>query len=184
MAKGVGILLLALLFSANAHANEVVPKTHEEVKKQFMYDCLSTGRTKYELFERCIGRLYEDCFSPQGIAYEKVIEEKRLMSGGRYECMDLESIYWDELFSEYSQKLKQRKYARDGMQQILDKKLTEMSQRPNCEYVAARWQPKDNGENAPITLEEEFGCNLEHSAERAIILYLWDRHAEVITNCC
>ena len=161
-------LLLSTSFSA--HAADMIG-----VKE--MKECLATSRDKYTLYKDCIGKVTEACITNYD-AYEEALTD---ISVGppRRNCVERESIWWNELFKEYASKLQNRTTHATQDKRIinaLNSDLSTLDKKPlnECGYETVRWGYRDNGDLVQIAgLDDEFRCIRDINAENAITVYLW-----------
>lgn len=167
-------VLSALLLSASfsAHASEVI-----DVKE--MKECLATSRDKYTLYKDCIGKVTEACITNYN-AYENALTD---ISVGppRRNCVERESIWWDELFTEYASKLQNKTAQATQDKRIIDAlsfNLSTLDKRPlnECGYETVRWGYRDESDLVQIAgLDDQFRCIRNINAENAITVYLWSK---------
>lgn len=141
-----------------------------------MKECLAKSRDKYTLYKDCIGKVTEACITNYD-AHEQDLAD---ISVGppRRNCVERESVWWNELFKEYASKLRNKTAQATQDKRIIDAlntNLSTLNKRPlnECGYETVRWGYRE-GELVQIAgLDDEFRCIRDINAENAITIYLW-----------
>lgn len=165
---------IALPISQTAHAADTF-----QVKE--MKECLATSRDKYALYKDCIGKVTEACIADYD-AYEQALTH---ISVGppRRNCVERESIWWNDLFKEYSTKLIAKANQATQDKRIIDalnSDISKLDKRPlnECNYETVRYGYRDESDLVQIAgLDDRFRCIRDITAENAITVYLWSNQA-------
>ncbi|PZP83641.1 MAG: hypothetical protein DI582_10615 [Azospirillum brasilense] len=154
-----------------AHAADIVTK-------QSMMACLAASHDKYTLYQTCIGQFTDACAAD----YDAYTEALRDISVGppTRNCIERESIWWGEIFKQYSQALTQATQQRTSdarVQKALVATLSDMDKRAlrECGYVTTRWGYRQGDLVQIQGLDDQFQCISDINAENAITVYLWSR---------
>lgn len=172
-------IVIALLFSMLCGLS-VSASAADKINKQTLVDCLASSHNKYTLYHACIGKFVSACAAN----YDVYADELKDISVGPpiRNCMERESIWWNELFKHYSQELIQASRQRTtdaGIQETLAATLSDMKKRTDreCGYVSVRWGYRQGGQLQIQGLDDQFKCMRDISAENAITVYLWNEAA-------
>jgi hypothetical protein len=148
----------------------------DPVRKQFLDYCLASADDKYTLYQTCIGKFTKACISDVS-AYDNALADIAVGSHSR-NCMERESIWWDELYKEQAKKLTKQtaqrtddKRIRDALQTTLGSLQKKGAQ--ECAYVTTRWGYRSADLVQLQGIEDQFRCVRDISAENAITVYLW-----------
>ncbi len=155
----------------------------EKVKKELMYDCLETSPDKYELYHKCIGKVFSACDSNFD-AYEPL--HRDIMVGNvEMTCNELESNLWSEIGEEAASNLTDRltRVLADPQQESVGKDLLKslkddlmgLNNRfgSSCGYVSSLHP------GGTQNMYNAFYCNRDISAENAITIYMWNKQLPV-----
>lgn len=153
-----------------------VANAADPVRKQFLDDCLASANDKYILYQTCIGKFTDACITDAS-AYEDVLADIAVGSHSR-NCMERESIWWDDLYKEQAKILTDRTAQRTEDKRIHDALKTTLAALEKkgvqeCAYVTTRWGYRSADLVQLQGLEDQFRCVRDISAENAITVYLW-----------